>query len=212
MSDIKLARPAASSSFSVEPRKGDNFAIAFDPSEAVMSQKNGSLVFTFEDGAQIVIDNFYDVYSKEEMPSFAIGDIAIKGEDFFTAHNAGDIMPAAGPGQGQGASASGGRYGAYGSMDLMDGLGALDGTAYAVTVDQAEAMDIDSSTGAMAPIAESSLASEEGPEPEPAPEPEPSTIAVALSAVTPSVAEGGQLTYVATLSQVADDDMTVALS
>ena len=65
-----------------------------------MSRDGNDLVLTFEgDNGVIVIAGFYEVYSNEEMPSFTIGELTVKGEDFFTAQNAADIMPAAGPGQ-----------------------------------------------------------------------------------------------------------------
>ncbi|MCR5170545.1 MAG: hypothetical protein K6C33_08835, partial [Desulfovibrio sp.] len=127
MSDIKLTRPSSSSVVTVEPRKGDSFDIAFDPGEAVLSRENASLVFTFEDGAQVVLANFYEVYSKEEMPSFSFGDIAVTGEEFFTAQNASDLMPATGPGSSPSASAAsgGGRWSDYGNSALLDGIGRL---------------------------------------------------------------------------------------
>ncbi|MCR5258884.1 MAG: hypothetical protein K6E40_12095, partial [Desulfovibrio sp.] len=129
MSDIKLSRPAASAVVAVEPQKGDNFAIALDPSEAVLSREGSSLVFSFEDGGKVVVDNFYDVYSKDEMPSFNIDDVAVSGEDFFTALNAGDLMPPAGPGQGQSQSAGpgGGHWTDYGNSGILDGIGRLGG-------------------------------------------------------------------------------------
>ncbi|MCR5170746.1 MAG: hypothetical protein K6C33_09860, partial [Desulfovibrio sp.] len=109
MSDIKLTRPSPSSVVTVEPRKGDSFDIVFDAGEAVLSKENASLVFTFEDGAQVVLANFYEVYSKEEMPSFSFGDIAVTGEEFFTAQNA----------------SGGGRWSDYGNSALLDGIGRL---------------------------------------------------------------------------------------
>ena len=83
MSDIKLTRPAVAATATIEPNKGDNFTIAFDPSEAVMSQQDGSLVFTFEDGAQLVVANFYGVYSKDEAPSFSFEDTVFTAQEFF---------------------------------------------------------------------------------------------------------------------------------
>ncbi|MCR5259155.1 MAG: hypothetical protein K6E40_13485, partial [Desulfovibrio sp.] len=134
MSDIKLTSPAVAATVAIEPNKGDNFAIAFDPSEAVMSQQDGNLVFTFEDGAQLVVSNFYGVYSKDEAPSFSFEDTVFTAQEFFAAQGAEDLMPAAGPSQGQSQSQSssaqgGGRWSDYGDSALLNGitrLGALD--------------------------------------------------------------------------------------
>jgi len=121
MSDIKLSRPVPSSKLFREPKKGDNFVIDFDPSEATLSQVEGNLVFTFEDGSQVIITNFYEVYSKEEMPSFTIGELEVEGAQFFALQGASDIMPAAGPVQAQGDSGSG-NYVAANNMELLTGL------------------------------------------------------------------------------------------
>ena len=69
MPEIRLTRPVAAATVTIEPQKGDSFNIAFDPSEAVMSQQDGGLVFTFEDGSQIVVANFYETYSKVSVAS-----------------------------------------------------------------------------------------------------------------------------------------------
>ncbi len=133
MSEIKLTRPAVAATVTIEPNKGDNFAIAFDPGEAVMTQQDGSLVFTFEDGAQLVVVNFYGVYSKDEAPSFSFEDTVFTAQEFFAAQGAEDLMPAAGPGQGQSQSASAkgnGHWADYGDSALLGGLGRLGGDRY----------------------------------------------------------------------------------
>ncbi len=146
MSDIKLTRPAAAATVTIEPNKGDNFAIAFDPSEAVMTQQDGGLVFTFEDGAQLVVANFYGVYSKDEAPSFSFEDTVFTAQEFFAAQGAENLMPAAGPGQGQAQAASadgGGRYSDYGDAALLNGLNKLGGLDYNFTLESQQTERID---------------------------------------------------------------------
>ncbi|MDR2574084.1 MAG: hypothetical protein LBC94_07085, partial [Desulfovibrio sp.] len=63
------------------------------------------MVFTFEDGARVEIQNFYLEFSKENIPQFQIQDRLVAGMEFFEAF-APDIAPAAGVG----ISARGGRY------------------------------------------------------------------------------------------------------
>ena len=61
------------------------------------------------------------------MPSFEVEGAEISGEDFFTAMNEPDLMPAAGPGGNAGAQSNGNRFHSYVNSELLGGLDRLGG-------------------------------------------------------------------------------------
>ena len=129
MADVKLVRPASSSTFTVKAGKEDTFAIEFDSGEAAISKEGNALVFTFEDGGKIVIEDFYGVYSKDSLPTFVMGDTSFSGEEFFRALDAEDLMPAAGPARAV-LLGGGGHFRSWANSELADGLDSLDGLGF----------------------------------------------------------------------------------
>ena len=94
---------------------------------AEFTRDGNDLVITRGDVA-ISLTDFYDVYSKDEQPSFEINGVDIASADFFAAMNATDLQPVAGPGASQSVAsvaAGGGRYSAYDDMSLLDGISNL---------------------------------------------------------------------------------------
>ena len=67
----------------------------FLPGEAVMERLDDSLVFRFEGGGELVLEDFYSAYDLESVPVFAFDSQTFAGEDFFRAF-ADDLLPAAG--------------------------------------------------------------------------------------------------------------------
>ncbi|MBQ6669319.1 MAG: hypothetical protein IJM72_04600, partial [Deltaproteobacteria bacterium] len=130
MSDVKLVRPASSSAFTVKAGKEDTFALEFDSSEASISRDGNALVFTFEDGGKIVVEDFYEVYNKDSLPTFVMGDSSFSAEEFFRALDAEELMPAEGPAARTAVLAGGGHFRVWGNADLADGLDKLDGLGY----------------------------------------------------------------------------------
>lgn len=118
MSAIKLIRPSKDAISVIEPKKGDSFVIAFDPSEVVMRQQDGSLVFVFEDGTEIVLANFYNVFGPDEMPEFVFEGTTFTAQEFFAMQGAENLLPEAGPK----IKTGGGRFHEYDLAELNRGL------------------------------------------------------------------------------------------
>ena len=126
MADIRLAKPAAGTSQNIVCDPEARFIFDFSTGDATLSRSGDHLVFTFEDGSTLQLENFYTAYSKENMPSFEVDGAEIAGEDFFMAMNEPDLMPAAGPARADGQS-NGNRFHDYVNADLLDGLDRLGG-------------------------------------------------------------------------------------
>ena len=127
MADIRLAKPAAGTSQNVVCTPEARFVFEFPTDEATLSRNGDNLVITFEDGSTLQLENFYTAYSSENMPSFSVDGAEISGQDFFTAMNEPDLMPAAGPAGNAGNQSNGNRFHDYVNADLLDGLDRLGG-------------------------------------------------------------------------------------
>ena len=127
MADIRLAKPAAGTSQNVVCTPDARFVFEFPTDEATLSRNGDNLVITFEDGSTLQLENFYTAYSSENMPSFSVDGAEISGQDFFTAMNEPDLMPAAGPAGNAGNQSNGNRFHDYVNADLLDGLDRLGG-------------------------------------------------------------------------------------
>ena len=127
MADIRLAKPAAGTSQNVVCTPDARFVFEFPTDEAMLSRNGDNLVITFEDGSTLQLENFYTAYSSENMPSFSVDGAEISGQDFFTAMNEPDLMPAAGPAGNAGNQSNGNRFHDYVNADLLDGLDRLGG-------------------------------------------------------------------------------------
>ena len=127
MADIRLAKPAAGTSSNIVCAPEARFIFDFPTDEATLSREGDNLVITFEDGSTLQLVNFYTAYSSQNMPTFEVQGAEISGEDFFTAMNEPDLMPAAGPGRAAGAQSNGNRFHDYVTSDLLDGLDRLGG-------------------------------------------------------------------------------------
>ncbi|MDR2574553.1 MAG: hypothetical protein LBC94_09490 [Desulfovibrio sp.] len=125
MADMMIDRPewgqAIRTSF---PSPDDNRKIIlnFLTENAEISRVDNSLVFTFEDGASLELENFYVEFSKENLPQFQIGGRLVAGMDFFES-----FAPEITPAMGVGISSRGGRYTDFIDSDLINGLKHLDG-------------------------------------------------------------------------------------
>ncbi len=120
---INLSKPQVGSNINVTPLAGEVIFFDFSTSNVALSQVGDNFVLTFEDGATITLLNFYNVYSSENMPSFNVQGVPIDGEKFFTALEATELMPAAGPSQYE----DGAFYNAPAAGDLASGVDSLDG-------------------------------------------------------------------------------------
>ena len=132
MADVRLVKPVAGSQNIVcDPQA--RFVFDFLADAATLSRSGDNLVLTFEDGSSIQLENFYTAYSSENMPSFSLEGVEISGQDFFTAMNGADLMPAnrlcppAAPAASASAMGNGPRYHEYTNAELYDGLDRLGG-------------------------------------------------------------------------------------
>ena len=126
MADVRLVKPVAGSQNIVcDPQA--RFVFDFLADAATLSRSGDNLVLTFEDGSSIQLENFYTAYSSENMPSFSLEGVEISGQDFFTAMNGADLMPAAGPAASASAMGNSPRYHEYTNAELYDGLDRLGG-------------------------------------------------------------------------------------
>ena len=76
---------------------GMELEFGFDPgSEAQLSRDGDNLIFTFEDGGQIVLTDFY-AQEIEQLPTMDIQGAQISAEDFLASLGDETLLPAAGP-------------------------------------------------------------------------------------------------------------------
>ncbi len=94
MADIALNRPVAGQAFVAAPLPDDRLVLNFIPGDALLEKHEDNLVFSFDDGAKVVLEGFYTAYSSENMPEFLVGEAIISGEEFFAANE--ELLPAAG--------------------------------------------------------------------------------------------------------------------
>ncbi|MBP3731148.1 MAG: hypothetical protein J6I40_06750 [Mailhella sp.] len=126
MADLHLSKPAAGSVASIPCAQDSRFVFDFPTADASLSRQGDALVFSFEDGSSVQLEDFYKTYNSEQMPSFAMDGVEVAGPDFFMAMNQEDLMPAAGPSAGNGVNGSG-HYNEYANMDLLGGLNRIGG-------------------------------------------------------------------------------------
>ncbi len=62
MADILLNKPAAGGSREISTEMGSRFLIEFDPHTAVMQREGDSFVFSFADGSNVTLTDFYKTY------------------------------------------------------------------------------------------------------------------------------------------------------
>ncbi len=126
MADIILNKPEAGTQAVFEAAGDSRIDLNFPTDQATLERSGNDLIFRFDDGSTVVLRDFYTAYNKDSMPDFVIEGTPIAGEQFFTALNEPDLMPAAGPAA-NAASADGGRFREYADDALINGVNRLDG-------------------------------------------------------------------------------------
>ena len=126
MADIILNKPEAGTQAVFEAARDSRIDLNFPTDQATLERSGNDLIFRFDDGSTVVLRDFYTAYTKDSMPDFVIEGTPIAGEQFFTALNEPDLMPAAGPAA-NAASADGGRFREYADDALINGVHRLDG-------------------------------------------------------------------------------------
>ena len=124
--NTQVLRPSAGQSSIVPVGPDARLEFAFNQGEANLSKEGQHLVFTFNDGAKLTLEGFYDNFGEgAKPPTLIVQGNELPGEAFLAALNNPDLMPAAGPG----AVLGGGHYedAVLSGVDgLGDALGALD--------------------------------------------------------------------------------------
>lgn len=129
MRTVTITRPAASQQALVPAEPDARIALTFPADEATLERSGNDLLFRFDDGSSVRVENFYTEYTKDTAPSFEVDGQLVSSADFFAAMGP-DLMPAAGP-------ATAGRdshYSEYVDSSLQSGLDHLDGLDYGFTL------------------------------------------------------------------------------
>lgn len=124
MADVRIAKPEAGQQSTLNNLENARLVLEFSPGDATLERSGDNLVFTFNDGSSVALENFYGTYTSTTLPTFEIDGAEVSGQDFFAALSD-DLMPAAGPAAAQ--AADGARYRDFGTADLADGLDKLGG-------------------------------------------------------------------------------------
>lgn len=126
MANLMLNKPTAGQqAILTDFAEDDRLVLGFSPSDATMERTGDNLVFTFDDGSTLVLQDFYTAYTGETVPDFEVDGAELSGEDFFAALNS-DLMPAAGPAAGANAARNA-RYNEYSDANLLNGVDRLGG-------------------------------------------------------------------------------------
>ncbi|MFQ9868348.1 MAG: hypothetical protein ACLRWP_16430 [Bilophila wadsworthia] len=96
MADIILNKPEAGTQAVFEAAGDSRIDLNFPTDQATLERSGNDLIFRFDDGSTVILRDFYTAYTKDSMPDFVIEGTPIAGEQFFTALNEPDLMPAAG--------------------------------------------------------------------------------------------------------------------
>ncbi|MFT4300957.1 MAG: hypothetical protein QM579_04315 [Desulfovibrio sp.] len=121
MNTIILAHPTAGQHTTVKAIPGSRLSMDFVLEEATVERQGENLVFVFDDGSSILIEDFYVDFTGENLPEFEVGGQIVSGSDFFASLGP-DLAPAAGP-----EAARSARYNEMGNADLASGIDHLDG-------------------------------------------------------------------------------------
>ena len=119
--NIQLQRPSSGQSSVVPVGPDARLEFAFDQGDANFSKDGQDFVLTFDDGATLRIQGFYDNFGDNaQPPTLVVQGQELPGDQFLAALNNPDLMPAAGPGAGP--PMGGGSY----EDALLSGVGGVD--------------------------------------------------------------------------------------
>ncbi|MDD4700698.1 MAG: VCBS domain-containing protein [Desulfovibrio sp.] len=122
---VNITRPTAAQQSLVPAEADARITLNFPANEATLERSGDDLMFRFDDGASVRIENFYTQYNKDTAPEFEVDGQLVNSADFFAAMGP-DLMPAAGPSS---AATRDNHYNEYSNSALqvgIDHLGALD--------------------------------------------------------------------------------------
>lgn len=123
MSLSQVSRPGPGQTLAIHPAASDKIALDFPTEDVTLSRDDNALIFTFNDGAVIRLDDFYADYHADSMPEFEVDGRLMSGTEFFNTLGA-DLMPGAGP---EHEARNAHAVQADGDSSLMGGLDHLNG-------------------------------------------------------------------------------------
>ncbi len=74
---VGVGRPPAGETVVVQTAPGDVFAIEFNPAEAQVAIKDGSLILGFENGGSLIFENLLEAAASSNEPIFQVGEVGI---------------------------------------------------------------------------------------------------------------------------------------
>ena len=92
MSLSQVSRPGPGQTLAIHPAASDKIALDFPTEDVTLSRDDNALIFTFNDGAVIRLDDFYVDYHADSMPEFEVDGRLMSGTEFFNTLGA-DLMP-----------------------------------------------------------------------------------------------------------------------
>ena len=118
----QISRPGPGQTTTIHAGTSDKIILDFSTQGITLSRDDSALIFTFDGGAAIRLDDFYDSYHADNIPEFESNGQVVSGAEFFSALGP-DLMPAAGPAPVERSSHSA----EYGDSALQGGVDHLDG-------------------------------------------------------------------------------------
>ena len=92
----QISRPGPGQTTTIHAGTSDKIILDFSTQGITLSRDDSALIFTFDGGAAIRLDDFYDSYHADNIPEFESNGQVVSGAEFFSALGP-DLMPAAGP-------------------------------------------------------------------------------------------------------------------
>ena len=123
MSLSLISRPAPGQTLVIHPAASDKITLGFSTEGVTLSRDDNALIFTFDDGAVIRLDDFYIDYHADSIPEFEVDGKLMPGTEFFNTLGP-DLMPGAGP---EHEARNAHAVQADGDSSLMGGLDHLNG-------------------------------------------------------------------------------------
>ncbi len=139
MTTLTLQRPAQGQTLRVTPQADNNLMFDFNSNEVTISLDGLNLNLSFNDGATIILEGFYETYTADQLPELHIQEQAIDSAHFFASLGQ-EILPAAGVNTNFGGGSSVQTV----AISLLQGINRLE------SIDQGEAAG---TTQAQSPIA-----------------------------------------------------------
>ena len=92
----QILRPGPGQTLTLHTAARDKITLGFPTEGVTLSRDDNALIFTFDDGAVIRLDDFYVDYRADFIPEFEVDGRLMSGTNFFTTFGP-DLMPGAVP-------------------------------------------------------------------------------------------------------------------